>query len=144
MYACGTEVIVPAKTFSKISAEHTLRFSGHLRRCSAIWAASHGPCSHGADPVVTYLYSSYLFWIEVSRVISSNRIGDKVSGINAYFAPQYLGGYDYPIYIGMTTNEVPDSLTKYTHVITSFCREAFRKKEAVYDLTALTCGMAKC
>ena len=65
VYACGSEVIVPAKTFAKIAAEHRLRFSGHLNRSSAIWAGARGACGRGADPVVTYVQASYLFLLEV-------------------------------------------------------------------------------
>ena len=87
VYACGAEVTVVGKTFAKISAEHRLRFSGHLNRCRAIWATARGACARGADTVVTYVQSASLFWIEISRVLSAALISDHVSAVNAFFAP---------------------------------------------------------
>ena len=58
-------------------------------------------------------------------MIGYNYLGDQISGLNAFFAPVSLGGFDCPTIISMTTNEVPDSLTKYTYVMLSYCRALF-------------------
>ena len=55
--------------------------------------------------------------------------------MNAFFAPQYLGGSDCPTYVGMTMNEVAGSLTKYVHVIT-FAQKILENQDATSNLTA--------
>ncbi|APG78079.1 RNA-dependent RNA polymerase [Wenzhou qinvirus-like virus 1] len=125
IYACGAEITVAGKTYAKIAAEHNLRFSGHLNRCKAIWASARGACSRGADPVATYVHAAYIFWIEISRVLTCNLMNDHVGALNAFYAPTYLGGYDCPTIIAMLTNEVADNLTKYTHTILSYARAVY-------------------